>query len=181
MQGVRAYLASIDRPAADLVAAVDAFDPDRRARVIGSQFLRAGEVAGRPVYGGRSASWAALEDKTIIDDLWDQAGVSRAPSEIVSVADAPAAAIDFLRREGYTVTPGGRPGDCSVYLDDLAQFGEVDEKPLAERLGQLQSPLLRYWRWPDRARCALSVTGDIDSITLIDFALRIWENWRQRL
>jgi peptidoglycan/xylan/chitin deacetylase (PgdA/CDA1 family) len=95
--------------------------------------------------------------------------------------DAPAAAVDFLRREGYIVAPGGRPGDCSVYLGELAQFSEVDEKPLAERLEQSQSPLLRYWRWPDRARCALSVTGDIDSITLIDFALRIWENWRRRL
>lgn len=100
MQGVRAYLASIDRSAADLVAAVDAFDPDRRARVIGSQFLRAGEVVGRPVYGGRSAPWAALEDKMIIDDLWDRAGVSRAPSEVVSVADAPAAASRLAGPQG---------------------------------------------------------------------------------
>jgi peptidoglycan/xylan/chitin deacetylase (PgdA/CDA1 family) len=96
-------------------------------------------------------------------------------------SDAPTAAVDFLRREGYIVEPSERPDNCGIYLSDLAQFGEADEKPLSEKLEQSQAPLLRYWRWPARARSALSVTGDIDSITLIDFALRIWENGRQRL
>jgi peptidoglycan/xylan/chitin deacetylase (PgdA/CDA1 family) len=95
-------------------------------------------------------------------------------------ADYPVAAVNFLKREGYIVE-SGPPGDYGLYLDNLARFGEADEKPLTRKLEQSPAPLLRYWRWPDRARSALSVTGDIDSITLLDFFLRILENGRQKL
>jgi len=36
-------------------------------------------------------------------------------------------------------------------------------------------PLVRVWRWPDGARSALAVTGDIDALTLRDFVVRSWE------
>jgi hypothetical protein len=35
------------------------------------------------MYGGRPTAWQALEDKTIIDALWDEAGVRRAPYAVV--------------------------------------------------------------------------------------------------
>jgi hypothetical protein len=43
------------------------------------------------------------------------------------------------------------------------------------RVEALDTPLLRFGVWPDRARAALSITGDIDSITIQDFFLRIVE------
>jgi peptidoglycan/xylan/chitin deacetylase (PgdA/CDA1 family) len=94
--------------------------------------------------------------------------------------DSAPAAVSFLQSEGYIVEPGDQPDGYAIYLGNLAQFGEAGEKPLSQEIEQSAAPLLRYWRWPDRARSALSVTGDIDSITLMDFVLRIFENWRQQ-
>jgi peptidoglycan/xylan/chitin deacetylase (PgdA/CDA1 family) len=93
--------------------------------------------------------------------------------------DSSPAAVSFLQSEGYIVEQSDQPDDYGIYLDNLAQFVEADEKPLSRKIEQSDVPLLRYWRWPDQAKSALSVTGDIDSMTLIDFALRIFENWRQ--
>ena len=56
---------------------------------------------------------------------------------------------------------------------------EGTEKRIVEEIEQSDAPLLRYWRWPDKARSAMSVTGDIDSVTLSDFVLRILENLHQ--
>ncbi|GMQ94119.1 MAG: hypothetical protein BMS9Abin12_1603 [Acidimicrobiia bacterium] len=92
MQGVRAFVRSVDDPSDELLAAVDEFDPDGEAMVVAMGFSRSGRLAGRRVYGARAPEWADLEDKTIIDELWDQAGVIRAPSVVVPVADAVAAA-----------------------------------------------------------------------------------------
>ncbi len=93
--------------------------------------------------------------------------------------DSSPAAISFLQSEGYTVEQSEKPDNYGIYLKNLAQFDEAAEKPLSQKIEQSDAPLLRYWRWPDQARSAFSVTGDIDSITLIDFVLRIFENWRQ--
>jgi peptidoglycan/xylan/chitin deacetylase (PgdA/CDA1 family) len=89
------------------------------------------------------------------------------------------AAISFLKNEGYALEKSDQPGNYGIFLNNLAQFSAVDEKPLAEYLEHSGAARLRFWRWPDRARSALSVTGDIDAMTLIDFALRIRENWQQ--
>jgi len=58
-------------------------------------------------------------------------------------------------------------------LIDLAQhFSEDDKLDLVNRIEESDAPLVRLWRWPSGARCALSVTGDVDSMTLIDFLRR---------
>src|SRR5690606_8934972 len=43
---------------------------------------------GRPFVAFRRREWVALEDKTNIDALLDRAGVARAPSAVVPVAEA---------------------------------------------------------------------------------------------
>ncbi len=99
---------------------------------------------------------------------------------VVGVArDSSPDAVNFLKSEGYIVEMSEQPDSYGIYLNNLAQFHEVDEKPLSEKLDKSKAPLLRYWRWPNQARSALSVTGDIDSITLSDFGLRILESWLQ--
>jgi peptidoglycan/xylan/chitin deacetylase (PgdA/CDA1 family) len=94
-------------------------------------------------------------------------------------ADTAAEAKDFLRSEGYAfevTDDGSRHG---IYLGDLAQFDEADEKSLVERIETSAAPIVRFWRWPNRARSVMSVSGDIDAMTLSDFALRIVENVRR--
>ena len=93
--------------------------------------------------------------------------------------DAPSDAIDYLKQEGYIVETGIAPDKCAIYFNDLKQIDDTDKAWLSREIEQSEAPLVRYWRWPERAGSALSVSGDIDSITLVDFALRIVENWRQ--
>jgi peptidoglycan/xylan/chitin deacetylase (PgdA/CDA1 family) len=89
-------------------------------------------------------------------------------------------AVDFLRNEGFVVERSDQSDDYGIYLDKLTEFTEFDEKTLYDEINCSNAPLLRYWRWPDQNKSALSITGDIDSMTLIDFLLRIYENWRQK-
>lgn len=65
--------------------AVDAFDPGRRMATLGAIFSDGRPVAGRPFFGARPRAWRDLEDKTVVDLLWDAAGVRRAPCEVVPV------------------------------------------------------------------------------------------------
>jgi hypothetical protein len=87
-----------------------------------------------------------------------------------------AGAFNFLHSEGYIVDPEAKPEDCGIYLGYLHRFGRADEMALVRQIEQANVPLLRFWRWPNRAKSALAVTGDIDSMTLTDFVLRILEN-----
>lgn len=93
--------------------------------------------------------------------------------------DSSTAAIKFLQGEGYVVELNSKPDNCGIFLNNLERFDEADEKTLSREIEQSDAPILRYGRWPDQARSALSVTGDIDSMTLIDFVLRIFENLLQ--
>lgn len=91
MAGLRAFDFSIANPSASVTAAVDKFDPLGEALVLTSPFSVLTEAFGRAVYGPRPPVQSALEDKMVVDDIWDASGIPRAPSEIVVVADAVAA------------------------------------------------------------------------------------------
>ena len=85
---VRLHDRMVHRPQGELRAAIDAFDPERRGLWYTTPFVTTDEpVDGRPVTGGRPASFVALEDKLVADAVWDAAGVERAPYRIVDLAD----------------------------------------------------------------------------------------------
>jgi len=100
MRGIRAYLRSVEHPSALLLGSVEVFDPGQEAAVLGGGFSRLDTLAGRPVYGPIPEDWGALEDKTTVDQLWDDAGVGRAPSVVVPVADAVTASITIGSQAG---------------------------------------------------------------------------------
>lgn len=75
-------------PPAEVVAALDRFAPHV---VLTNGFESFTSFGGRPVFGARHPSWTALEDKTTVDALWDDAGVARAACEVVPVGEAWAA------------------------------------------------------------------------------------------
>ena len=114
------------------VAAIEAFDPERRGVWVGGPFVTTDEpILGRPVVSGRPAAFVALEDKMLADRIWDAAGVARAPYEIVPTdRDALAAATARLAgplgavwsgdtREGFN---GG--GDYVRWVRDDADRAE---------------------------------------------------------
>jgi hypothetical protein len=110
MQGLRAYLGSIEEPSGRIQAAVDAFDPGGKARVVAPPFGGVGRAVGRPVYGASRPEWAALEDKMIVDEVWDAAGVPRAPSEVVTPEEAPVAARRLGGERGTVWVADNREG-----------------------------------------------------------------------
>ena len=62
-------------------AAVDAWDPERRARAVSYIVLSDPErAAGRPWYARRLPAWARFEDKTRLHPFLDQIGVRRGPA-----------------------------------------------------------------------------------------------------
>jgi len=108
---------NVQRALADLPPevqdAVDTWDPDGSARTLQTDPLAEPRpVAGRDVYAARPEAWTALEDKVVIDAFWDEVGVPRAPSRVVT-ADykalrAAAGALD--RGHGTVWAPDARDG-----------------------------------------------------------------------
>ncbi|MGI8645446.1 MAG: hypothetical protein ACR2JD_03865 [Nocardioides sp.] len=71
---------------AHALAAIEAFDPERRAVWWASPFVTSDAlIAGRPVTGGRPAAFMALEDKLLAEGIWRTAGVKAAPHRVVPV------------------------------------------------------------------------------------------------
>lgn len=112
MSGVRLSLQALAALPGDAVARVDAFDPERQARVLGTIFDDGRDVAGRRKFGARPEPWQRLEDKTVIDAFWRAAGVSHAPARVVParLSELEAAAAELDRGEGTVWSGDNREG-----------------------------------------------------------------------
>ncbi len=110
MDRLRWANAMLRDPTPDIVAAIDAFDPDGDAIAVGSFLNEAPSLAGRPFLAHRRPEWVALEDKTIIDAFWDRAGVRRLASVIVPLDDAATAAHSIDRGDGTVWAADARDG-----------------------------------------------------------------------
>lgn len=80
------------------------------------------------------------------------------------------ALVQFLQDEGYVVERGA--SDCSLRLGGWRSFEDTDKRAVVEVIDSSEAPLVRIWRWPRGARCAMSLTGDVDSMTIVDFIRR---------
>jgi hypothetical protein len=85
---------------------------------------------------------------------------------------SPASLSRFLRHQGYLVETSAASEAYAVYLNRRS-FGPADERPLLAELERGQWPVVRLARWPEAARCALAITGDVDAFTLWDYARRV--------
>jgi len=79
----------------------------------------------------------------------------------------------FLQDQGYILDGSEQAMHCSVYIDGTVLGKLTTEVQLIEYIEKSAGPLVRYWRWPNGAKSALSITGDLDAITLIDYATRL--------
>ncbi len=90
---------------------------------------------------------------------------------------------DFLFEQGYPFVRCSEQDAhlYAYYLDIPEGLGttrkeQVQRKSkLLQQIEELKAPLIYYGLWPDGSRAALSITGDIDSITIQDFFRRIIE------
>ena len=85
---------------------------------------------------------------------------------------APPQLSKFLRDQGYIVEVSTARDDYAHFIE-RDQFTRRDERQLVDEIERDSFPLLRFGRWPHGSRSALSVTGDIDALTIRDYAYRI--------
>lgn len=99
-------------PPPEVMARVDAFDPGREAAVLGTFLARGAPQLGRPLFGARRPAWNALEDKVIIDRVFEEAGVRVAPWRVVPAerASLEEAARALDRGEGTVWAGDARQG-----------------------------------------------------------------------
>jgi hypothetical protein len=104
---IRAAMKLLRLLPAEVADALDRWDPERRALVLSPMFNELPEIAGRRVYGPRRPEWRRLEDKVVVDQLWDDLGVTRAPSAVVAAEpEALRAAAGRLDRGAGTAWAG---------------------------------------------------------------------------
>ncbi len=136
-------------PPAAVRDAVEAFDPDRRAVVVGTFLNTAAELAGRPFLAYRRPEWLALEDKTVVDAFWDRAGVARQPSVVVDLDDAEPAARSIDCGVGTVWSADAREG----FHGGASLTFRVDDAGSAARARELLGPHC------DRVRVMPFLTG----------------------
>ena len=78
----------------------------------------------------------------------------------------------FLAEEGFATQTCDDRDRFGAYVDVVDAWSE---SAVLAAIDAAPGPLVRLWRWPDGARSALAVTGDIDALTLRDFVARSWE------
>lgn len=86
MESIRATARALANLPGDVQSAIDAWDHERSAVMLGQPFYMGAQMAGRPVWGRRMPEWEKLEDKVRVDVLWDAAGLPRAPSQVAAAA-----------------------------------------------------------------------------------------------
>jgi hypothetical protein len=110
MEQIRFGDRMLAEPPDSVVTAVRRFDPDGTALVLGIFLNTATALDGRPFLSPRRPEWVALEDKVVVDDFWDRAGVARQPVRVVPLADAVSAAADLDRGDGTVWAADAREG-----------------------------------------------------------------------
>ena len=100
----------------------------------------------------------------LASDLLPFVGVAR---------DVPRPVVALLAEQGYVLAHGQEAARCGLVLDGdtVAELGsELGAIELVERS---PAPLARYWRWPEEAKSALCIAGDLDALSLRDYAGRL--------
>lgn len=80
----------------------------------------------------------------------------------------------FLIEQGYILDLSEKANQCSIFLDNKINILYSSNLKLIEFIESFSGPLIRYWRWPNGARSALSITGDLDALSIMDYAARIF-------
>ncbi len=98
---------------------LDEFDPGKKAVVLTNTLFSLSDLDGRRVFFSRPAAWSAIEDKTRVDAIWRQWGVSHARSLIVAPREsALREATMLLASENGTVWSG----DCKEGVNGGSYF-----------------------------------------------------------
>ncbi len=97
----------------------------------------------------------------------------RAPLRpFIAVAPDTAPALTaFLKQHGYIVEVSTRPASYAYYFDQT-DFHATRQRDILKSIEETAHPLVRLGRWPAGAQSTLCITGDIDAMTIWDYAAR---------
>jgi len=118
------------------------------------------------------------------EEIWDGA-YYRLPAKTLTLpagprpfvglqGNPPEQVVSFLWEQGYIVETGEMASSCGIYIDAEALTSLSSEVQIIEYIESFKSPLIRFWRWPDGAKSALCVTGDLDALSLQDYVSRLF-------
>jgi hypothetical protein len=97
------------------------------------------------------------------------------PRPFVGLASTvPDHVVSFLQEQGYILDNSEEAIRCGIYVDDALLAKLPNRVQLIKYIEASDRPLVRYWRWPNGARSALSVTGDLDALSLMDYVTRLF-------
>src|SRR5262245_12960709 len=111
----------------EVVAAVERYDPEGRALWMVGPFIGTAPLLGREVVGGRPAAWTALEDKLLVDALWDTVGAPRAGTRTVAVDREAVRAAAGALDEGAGVVLAGDARDGFNGGGDFVRWVVTDD------------------------------------------------------
>jgi hypothetical protein len=110
MEEIRSGERFLADPPSEVRSALERFDPEGDALVVGTFLNVSTHLAGRPFLTYRRPEWVELEDKVVVDAFWDRAGIDRQPSAVVPLDDAGAAAAALDRGDGTVWAADARDG-----------------------------------------------------------------------
>ncbi len=149
------------------------------------------EVAVRPEPAGLCLEFKCSERATVLmrnidadepSHAWDdtyrvlqsRALLVNGVRPLVGLSPAlPAKTGQFLTEQGYIVDRSEHAAECGIYLDDPA-ITTWNEVQLVNHIETSRAPLVRFSRWPSEAKSGLCVTGDLDALSLMDYASRLF-------
>ena len=69
--------------------------------------------------------------------------------------------------------PGVESQACSLIINQDFLQDIHNPVELERAIENSRTPLVRFWPWPDGQRSALCLTGDLDALSLADYATRL--------
>jgi peptidoglycan/xylan/chitin deacetylase (PgdA/CDA1 family) len=79
----------------------------------------------------------------------------------------------FLSEQGYVLDLSPRARSCTVYIAGEEGLATKTEIELLEQIESTAGPLLKFSRWPHGAKSVLCLAGDLDALSLRDYASRL--------
>jgi hypothetical protein len=80
---------------------------------------------------------------------------------------------EALSRKGYIVVNLEDWEDYTIKVNNQFLEGCNNPVELIASIEELDVPLIRFWPWPDGNRSALCLSGDLDALSLLDYATRL--------
>ena len=113
---------------------------------------------------GSDGGYVAVQERALpVTDVLPFVGVA---------ADVPEAWMETLRQRGYGFLRGDGAERCAVQLRAVDLHALRTDRQLVSHIESQPGPLLRFAEWPDGAQSALCITGDLDALSLRDYARR---------